>query len=212
MIRYPSESNLAAGYQNEALLSHQQPEASENYAKNDNPIDVDVEHHTHTAPHTTEKTPRIDNIHERAAQGEFLSRSAKVEMLQSDTEMSPMFCDPQGAREVDLPPVSEVRQNFPFNPSPVTQPSFLSTEESADNQLMVSAVNAEYAQAQSGVFLSVPVSRASAASLTFNLEEMMGMIVMVNWALFMMQLLMKKSSVMMMMTQYFLWVLLFLLR
>ena len=80
MTRDPSESNLAAGYQNEALLSHQQPEASENYAKNDNPIDFEVEHCTSTAPHSTEKTPRIDNIRQSAAQGEFSSRSAKIEM------------------------------------------------------------------------------------------------------------------------------------
>jgi len=168
----PSESNLAAGDGNEALLSHQQPEASENSARNDIPIDVDVKHCTPTATNTAEKIPRIDNIHQSGAGGEFLSRLAKVEMLEADTEISPFFTGTQGAHSEEQPPVSEVRPSFPYNPSPVTQPSFLSTEESADNQLMASATNAEYAKANSGVYLSVPVSRATAAAatLTFNTD------------------------------------------
>ena len=168
----PSESNLAAGAGNEALLRHQQPEASENHARNRIVFDVDIELCSPSATNTAEKTFVIDNVHQNGAGGQYLSRSAKVEMLEADSEISPFFTGTQGAHDDSQPPVSEVRPCFPYNPSPVTKPSFLSTEESADNQLMVSATNAEYAQANWGVYLSVPVSRAMApaASLTFNTD------------------------------------------
>lgn len=50
-------------------------------------------------------------------------------MLNGDTEVSPSLTTTQGAHEEESPPFSELRPNFPFNPSPITQPSIQESEE-----------------------------------------------------------------------------------
>jgi len=118
-----SESNLAPGGVNQALLSHQQLEASQNTSKNDVAIDVDHDHGTPTASNRLGNNTGINSTQQNTAMGEFLSRSVKVELLNGDTEVSPSLAAMHDAREDESPPFSELRPNFPFNPSPITQPS-----------------------------------------------------------------------------------------
>jgi hypothetical protein len=137
--------------------------------------DVDHDHGTPTASNRLEKNTGIDSTQQNTAMGDFLSRSVKVEMLNGDTEVSPLLAAMHDAREDESPPFSEVRPNFPFNPSPITQPSIQESEEGEkeDNQQrMISSTNAEYTQSQSGVYLSVPLAATTThtKSLTFNTD------------------------------------------
>mmetsp|Transcript_15692 Transcript_15692/g.22367 ORF Transcript_15692/g.22367 Transcript_15692/m.22367 type:complete len:238 (-) Transcript_15692:894-1607(-) len=98
-------------------------------------------------------------------------------MLNGDTEVSPSLTTTQGAHEEESPPFSELRPNFPFNPSPITQPSIQESEEGGGEdyqQRMVSSTNAEYSQSQSGVYLSVPLASTTALKLTFDTDYSQG--------------------------------------
>lgn len=116
----PTESNFAAGSTNQPVISLLDQEAFKNSSKNDVAIDVDHDHGTRTASNRLEKNTGIDSTQQNSAMGDFLSRSVKVEMLNGDTEVSPLLAAMHDAREDESPPFSEVRPNFPFNPSPLT--------------------------------------------------------------------------------------------
>ena len=82
-----------------------------------------------TTSSITENTPEIDNTHPKVDGTGFLSRLAKVEMMDVAAEESQMNSAPRSALDRDMPPLSEVRPNSGPNPSPLTQPSLQSSEK-----------------------------------------------------------------------------------